>query len=210
MAIFVSDSFTDTDSTALQSHTGETGATWTKHASGLGADAIINNNQLAFTDAAGAEYYASGTPASAEYDVEADVVVVDTTRDSAVGVLGRVDTSALTWYLADHVGSLNQWRLFRRVNGSFTSLGSFSQDLTNATTYELKLEIRDAAKKLYVDGVERISNADDNVKPAGRAGVRLDSTPGNTDGMRLDDFVATDLSVGGGDFTPRMSLLGVG
>ena len=47
MTTFAQDAFTDTDNTLLENHTGETGATWTKHGlTGTGSAQITNANRL--------------------------------------------------------------------------------------------------------------------------------------------------------------------
>lgn len=183
---FVTDTFTDSNGTPLTSHTGETGATWTSHGASAGIPTTQSNRLV--PAAAECVQYASGTPASAEYDVEADVYASTTSGDAAV--LARVSTSANTWYLAQYNSSGAAWRLYKRVSGTWTELGSFSQTLTAGNTYRLKLQIRDAAKKLFVDGVERISSADNAITAAGKAGIRFDGGTGT--GLHLDNFQASD------------------
>ncbi len=97
---FVTDSFTDTNGTLLSSHTGETGATldetfrvvWGAHHPGTSRTGSTGQSQRTRI-----LYYASGAPASADYDVEMDLVCVGTTdTGTAFGVLGRVATGAET------------------------------------------------------------------------------------------------------------------
>src|SRR3990167_6827625 len=97
---FVSDTFTDTDTTALQSHTGETGATWTAHPS-LVLNSTISGNRLAPPSSVDTSaYYASGAPSAAEYDVQADFIRYATLSGSVDGgITGRMNISATTFYL---------------------------------------------------------------------------------------------------------------
>lgn len=192
MATFVSDTFTDANGTTLQLHTGETGATWTKLA---GSDSVIQSNRLD-PPAAESVYSASGTPAGVEYDVTADLVTLNPVGTGDSAVLGRlVDNS--NYYLAQHSSAGGAWRIFKKVTGSFTQLGTFSQSLSASTTYALKLEIRDATKKLYVDGVERVSTTDNALTAAGVAGIRCAAT-----NYHLDNFQAVDAGGGGASIVP--------
>lgn len=204
---FVVDSFTDADGTALASHTGETGATWTKHASYTGTYSIQSNR--AYAGSGTGAYYASGTPASAEYDVQATVVVV-TLTDNNQSICARIATGANTLYMARHNraagGTNNAWELYKIVAGTATLLGSYSQALSGGGSYTLLLEIRDAAKKVYIDGVERISSGDNAITAAGLAGVRSSVPASSTTGMHLDDFSATDVAAAGQPMALRHTL----
>ena len=174
---FVEDTFAGVDDTNLVDHTGEVGATWTHHAS-YGAGPVFHqihtgglkcNNALSECD------YASGAPATAEYDVTALIHCVDMTvgiGTGLIGICGRVDVAANTMYIARYDEQNGRWQLLKIEAGAGTSLGLFAQELTDGVVYTLKLEIRDAAKKLYVDGVERISSADNAIAAAGKVGVR--------------------------------------
>lgn len=194
---FVSDSFTDTDNTTLQSHTGETGATWTEHANESGNDAKIISNQCKHDSSAGVAYYASGTPASAEYDVQATCGAASTATYGP-GIFGRLSTSALTGYLAWSTQTTTT--LYKVSAGSYTDIGNTSYSW--AASDVVKLQIRDAAKKIFVNGVEKVSSTDNTITAAGKAGLRF---YGN--GGILDDFSATD--AGGGDVTIALTGAGI-
>jgi len=190
---FVTDTFTGTNGTLLENHTGEAGATWTNIASG---QSDIQGNQLSHVAAVSipAEYLASGVPTSAEYDVQAEIVVVDDTKVAAAGVLGRVDPAGTNdYYLVDYSLTTGRWRFFKRVNGAFTSLGTFIETLTEGVPKTVRLEIRNASKKVFIDGVERISSVDDVITGAGRPGSRTDGNQVTDAGsIRIDNFSASD------------------
>lgn len=190
---FASDTFTDTTDVVLTSHVGELGATWAMVPDGSASDngQISADNRLKMT-AGYAAYYASGAPATAEYDVEGDLYVASA-GEFANGLIGRASVAATTYYFFDHYSTANQWRLFKVVAGSFTELGTFGQTLADDTTYAIKLEIRDAAKKCYVNGVERISSADNAITATGFAGVRPYGAGSDTTGLHIDNFIATDV-----------------
>lgn len=196
---FASDTMTDTVGTLLTSHTGEVGATWT--AGGASSPGKITDANRVRCDGGGTGYgwhVASGSPAGVEYTVAVDVRVVDGSS-SVAGVVGRAKASGggETCYLAIHRIGSTRWELQKAVSGTYTSLGTFSQVLATNNTYALTLDITDAAKRLLVDGVERINSGDNAITTADKAGVWLETAVTNTTGMHLDNFVASDAAAGG-------------
>lgn len=150
MAQFVNDTFTDADSTALTSHTGETGATWTKHgfSEDTGSDnPIITSNLLRprTTTALRTIYYASGSPAAADYTVSVDYVVdasgVEATE--IFGVVGRVATGANTFYAALYMQNAGGIRIYKFVTGTGTVIvTAVSVTLSSSATYRLTLDMQ--------------------------------------------------------------------
>jgi hypothetical protein len=198
MAVFVSESFTGADTSDITTHTGETGATWAIHPNSTSSASVsIFSNRMG-TANSDAIVYASGTPATAEYDVAADLVVV-TVVGFNHGICGRMSTSANTFYMARYTSGSNI-ELYKRVAGTFTVLSSAaSGTITAGQTYALKLEIRDAAKKVFLGGVEIVSSTDNAITAAGKVGIR--SAGGNTNsstGGFLDNLTATDAAANGG------------
>lgn len=188
---FVTDSFTDTDGTALEDHTGELGATWMEVEEVPAGGVISSAGRVRPNTTATNWYSASGSPAGAEYDIAADIHVASS-MESAMGVDGRIALGFNTRYFFDHYSTANNWRFFKVVTGSFTDLGAFSQTLTVSNTYAIVLEVRDAAKKGYVGGVERISSADNAITAAGVAGLHPYGSGSNATGLHLDNFAASD------------------
>ena len=128
MATFLSDTFTDTNTTLLQDHTGETGATWAKNGGTASAVFTIYNNRI-YCGNATTWYYASGTPASADYEVTATIRIVSAANNT-VGVIGRQVTSAATGYTAmltrvSTGGGTWTVNLYRHLSGSST-LGTYT------------------------------------------------------------------------------------
>lgn len=214
-AQFVSDTFTDTTGTNLTSHTGETGATWTVHtgiSGGTGQCVIEANRSRGETAGVKNVVYASGTPGSADYTIQADMIVKSNGANTfEAGLLGRMTTDGtVTFYQADYSLFSNEWRLYKFVTGTPTALGTYGQTLTDEQTYVLKLEMIGTAIKVYVDGVERISATDSAISAAGKAGFfQLDQMSSST-GFHFDNFTATNGGGGGGPATtPKGTLLGV-
>ena len=197
MTNFVVDTFTETSDTVLTSHTGETGASWTLHPSYsvdnqsvIGADDNLGYNAVGSGSTA---YYASGTPDTAEYDVTGDFVYTGgISGSSSKRLCGRIDTANNTMYYGGVTASSPYWILGKIVSGSFTTLDSDTTAFTANVT--VKLEIRDASKKLYLDGVEVCTTADNEITAAGKAGIRFYA---NSDDFRLDNFIAVNAGGGG-------------
>src|SRR5438128_157101 len=141
MAPFLNDTFTGTDGTNLESHSGETGATWTVHPSFTGSAKLLTNR--VHTNGALRAYYASGVPASADYDVES--VMFINSHVNASGPCGRMSTSVDTCYTArlgtDGTNTLAQ--LAKVVAGTVTNLGSsFNTGVADGGSVTVRLQMQ--------------------------------------------------------------------
>jgi hypothetical protein len=197
MATFVNDTFSGHGSlTGITGHTGELGATWTQD-SGYGDNFVVTPAGRAYPGDSQSADYTSGTPASAEYDVEADLVCLSNTGNTQI--CGRMASNA-TMYMAGFFNGVG-WQIYYQNAGSFSSAldtnsSSHGTSLTISQVYALRFEIRNATKRLYVDDVLVLSTADNTVTAAGKAGVRGAGAAELT-GYHLDNFTAYDPVVGG-------------
>ena len=186
------DTFTGTNGDTITGHTSDSGHSWTL-GQGASGNGQIQSNQAAASAGASPWFYISAVPASVDYDVQCDV----SGTSYAGGPCGRMSTTQndqyKIWYNA---GGANRWEFDRVVAGASTSLGTYSGDAPS-TTRTVKLEIRDATKKLFIGGVERISSTNNAITAAGRAGFNLSGTASE----RLDNWSATD--AGGGAATTK-------
>lgn len=199
MAQFASAAFTGTDGTELS----VADANWTKHGFGDGDDFLIITNRVRTASAGStrvSQYYHSGTPASADYSVTADLYIVDANGgDNGCSVAARLDTAAYTFYFGRYNGAVGSWQMFKWVAGSATQLGSsVAESLSAATTHEVKLECIGTAIKLYKQGgaTATISVTDSSITAAGKAGLYIRGTGSTTAGIHLDNFSADDISSG--------------
>lgn len=139
------------------------------------------------------------TSARADSDLSTDdhyaQAQVDTTISSSAeaGVITRKDSSAtLTWYMHDVVWGSNVARLFKRVSGTFTSLGNGSVTLSVGTPVVVRGEVDGSTVKVLVDGNEIHSNTDTAITGNLRTGLRgVQQNSGHY--TRWDDFEAGDL-----------------
>lgn len=197
MAEFASDTFTGTEGDLLDAYS----ANWTKHTAGSATTAEIASGRVRGTASGAAMYYHSGSPANADYSVLADVYEASDPTAYAVGVVGRVDTTAVTGYMARHArttaSSTDAWQLYKFVAGTFTQLGSNSTDaITTGTSAQVELRMEGTTIALYKRGeaTATISVTDSSVTAAGKAGIRLgfsgSNTPSATTLYHLDNFSA--------------------
>lgn len=189
----VDDTFTDTSGLALESHTGEVGATWTEHGSYTAGALVISSAGRCRNNVAGNSlYYASGAPAGVEYDVSADFYPV-TVATPSIGICGRVDTGADTFYIVEI--ETTRYRQAKWVASVNTLLGAWTNTPVAGVSEAAKLEIRDATKKTFVNGVERISSTDNAITAAGKAGIRTRNVlQSDSAGMHVDNFQLNDLA----------------
>lgn len=190
---FINDTFTDVDTIDLESHTGEAGATWVKHTTTSGNMRINNDGStsaVAATVNAPVMYYASGSPATAEYDVESlGVKRIGPAAANFAFLAGRIDTTAATFYVAGFDFTTSAWIIQKRIAGTSTTLATVAGTWAENATKDLKFEIRDASKKLFADGVEVVSTTDNTITAAGKAGIRA---AGSGTYALFNNFTATD------------------
>lgn len=195
------DNFDDTEGTLLQSHTPSGGGSWTKHSAATCDAEIASNRVRNGGSGQKAVYYHSADPASAEYDVEGDLYRADSSDgDRDAGVAGRMDTTDETFYnaFASIYPGFNGYYLDKAVSGTYTRLGSYETSISASSTTAVKLELRDAAKKVYVAGTERISSSDNAITATGKAGLRIyhAGLASDTTGVHMDNLDRTDVSSG--------------
>lgn len=202
MAKFVQDTFTDTNGTLLQNHTGEIGATWAKYP-GFTDDSEIQSNRLkAVSDQANTRYYASGIPSIADVVAQVDVITANDpggVDSDFAGLLLRADPNVaagsdqyyVTFANMTTILAGNVWTMSKLVGGSYTELGTYISGLSATTTYVLNLKCVGTAISSWIDGVERISVTDSDITAAGRAGLMLY----DKDLIQLDNFNADDFSL---------------
>jgi hypothetical protein len=207
VATFVSDSFTDTSGTALASHTGETGATWAKNSAYAGDLVISNANRCRHVDdTSNAGYYASGTPANADYEVQA-IIRFLTDTGAGIGAAGRMSTSANTMYFVDYETNASDTlhRLFSMVTGTAANLGTYSDVLSAGNERVQRLRMEGDNIDLYVDDVLRVNPAANTaVTAAGKAGIRAFLNGSDTTGVHIDTYSATDIEAGGSTVPAKM------
>jgi Concanavalin A-like lectin/glucanases superfamily len=183
--------------TPLVGHTGEVGATWSNQAGNIAEQ--ISSADGAYRNGVGfSTNYTTAAPPSADYNVEADIVVkTNNLSGDMAGVFGRLDTATNTFYMARWDSSVTRWSLVEVTAGTAATLAtSTSGAITNGVTYKLRLNMIGSALKLYVDGVLTASATDATITAAGRAGIMdgaITTSPAKSasTGLHLDNFRVT-------------------
>lgn len=192
MAQFVADSMTGTNWDDLNERQGEVGATWAKNGATPNARFYIYDGKThcgQVDGSAGAAFYASGIPSSADYTVGCDYTVK--TGIGHVGIAGRMSTTQNTYYFTylDPDGGLI---LAKRVNGVITTLDAVFGVMAPGTTYQLELIMTGTTIAVEVDTVQEMSVVDASIAAAGRAGVRSGTVNDKDTGKHIDNFFAVD------------------
>lgn len=193
MATFVNDTFTDTAGTLIPgAHTGETGATWTRNTPSTVDTFHIDSNEL-WAGSSDIMVYASGTPASADYTVQADFHMV-TAAITSTFICARLSTTAATFYGLRHVGtSGGNWELFKRVAGTFTAFGTYTDStMVAGATVTAQLKVTGSTIDAIIAGTNRITQTDSSITTADKAGLRSSSAETASTGIHIDNFSAFD------------------
>lgn len=185
MSLLTQDTFTDTAGTLLENHAGETGATWTKNPAFTSGSAAITAAGRLRGNATSAVYYASGVPASADYDVEADLYVASQLNNA--GVIGRMSTTAVTYYLFDYQNG-GTFNLYAVVNGATVNTYTASLALAVGQTCHMRLSMRGSRITCHVDDAAVIDVTDASISAAGRPGLFQGVQTDDSTGYQLDNF----------------------
>ena len=213
----VSDTFTETSDTEITSHTPNTGTGWSgiqnnltcTQPSGAATSPVIQASTDTAKICLGSTITDAGQWASAQPDPTSVTQTITVTFASiysgsgtrTVGIFGRRtdNDNAYVVYIYPNGHANDSVNLYKIVSGTATSLGSYDATLAIGTI--IKLEITDSAKKVYVDGTERISSADNSLTSIGTWGLGFGRWQGTsatilagnaTFDWRLDDFLTED------------------
>lgn len=185
---FISDPFTGTAGTAITSHTGTVGATWSLvTGSGAGSAVISDANRLRSNSATEASWYASGESFSSDMTISADVYIASWAGNT--GLIGRVSQSAYTYYLAKLDPTGNKAQIYKNIAGSFTLLAeaAYSNPGTG-TTHNMQFKIEGAELSLLIDGDTYVRATNTDIPTGSRAGLRMVSADSNTTGIHYANF----------------------
>jgi hypothetical protein len=189
-AVIIEDAFTGTDGALLSAHTvAPTGGPVTVFNAGAYTAAWTVKSNRVYSDGDYALAHYDPAPATNEYDIECVIRCVST-ASGFVAIVGRATFASLiaTHYefRIDVAGGLTLYEA-----PAYTSLGTAAQTFTPGQDYTVKAEIRTATKKLYVDGVQKISSSTDAITQIGKAGISAGAATA-TSGLHIDNFKVTN------------------
>lgn len=207
---FLTDTFTDTNGTAMTSHTSDSGATWSNMNFLATNTAQISGNTMIGVGA----YMSSATPASADYYVEGTLhIVANGSLDFDLIARAQGASGAAFYELHYYYGwggSGTGGFHLRYYNGSaFSDLATLDYavtSFTNGSDYTIRLKVSGTAISGYVTDVNTpiITATDSTIATAGKPGISLAMT--SVSGYWLD-MNATDLTTAS---AKRLLTLGAG
>lgn len=192
---FVNDTFTEASDTNLQSHTGETGATWTLHPSYSGT-VLVNGtlDRIYLNTSAAAAYTASGSPPSATYCAQGDFRRM-TQMANNVGVGLGADTSADTsiYLRLNDNGTTVIWEVLDRVSGSNTVLNFSVSNIPSVGGAAITAQVcrSGTAITAFFNGVQDSAlNSTTTITATGKLSLRLSGQASSTTGIHVDNVIA--------------------
>lgn len=168
---FFLDTFTDANTTLLQSHTSDSGHTWSKT---LGsANFTINTNRVYSASSATVTIYKSSVvPPNNDYYIECTYDLLSDLINDRTGIMVRIPDNTDSGYVFEHTRSTDTWRLIRITAGTNVVIGDvdYSDNWTTGSRVA-KLEVIGSTINCYVGGVLRVTATDSNF-PSGGFGFR--------------------------------------
>ncbi len=196
MSKFFVDSFTDSNGTSLFAHTAEVGGGW-DFENGNSGGPVISSNRLHYDVTGGGTGYVTakarpGTPGG-EYDIEVTIFRNNLTSYTLLQILARYqDQSGTGSYIGANIDSTSVAFAMRQHSGD-TYLGGTPINFPQLETHVFRVSIRDAAKIIYMDGVEVFRITDNTLTgAAGNKVALLMYSPDNT----IDGFDADYITMG--------------
>lgn len=191
------DTFSGTTGIELTTHAGELGASWSKNTSSTG-DLYISstntarlNNALEFVD-----YYASGTPPTADYSARVDFVVKTAPVASQYYWLTvRGSTTENTNDQVIYDGDSGSWFLESVITGGGMVLDTYAVAVTPGT-YTVILTGSGTSLSATINGTPRLAGTDATITASGMVGVGGYSTVTDYEnqGIQFDNLQVTDAS----------------
>lgn len=202
--VIFQDNFTGTDGTALDSHTPDTGTSWTRLVGDAGTVMEIASNQLRSDGDLnkGVIYTADATYLSADYDVSCTLVSLVNQLTKANYLMVRIQDQENMYAVRLNKGT-TVCQLYKKVAGTWSALGSLFDEPADGSV--IKLEMIGTALKFYDDGVEVASATDTDISAAGKAGVAagggaelVNVTDDGSTSNIIDTLTVTDLGAAAG------------
>jgi endonuclease/exonuclease/phosphatase family metal-dependent hydrolase len=193
--IILQDSFTDTDGTDLDDHTGEV-ATWLIHtASGGGLLEITSNRVHKDSQTATAIFYANHADvASMSMDVTFEILSAAATNAS---ILFRLQTGADSYYNFRYNQATGAWDFRKTVASVASAIATFSETFSVGDIRNIHIEAVGSVFNIWVGGVRPASftNVSDTSFSTGKTGIRMPGSLGPSSGIALRDVFVVALQV---------------
>lgn len=193
MALLFRDTFTDTDSTALQSHTPDTGTGWTRVWGSSGVNISVEANQAEGSGGAsdGAIYTADATYGTADYMVKATITDMSIGSDDPIFLLLRVQDQENMYAVGfwDN-GTASSSRMYKKVSGTWTALGTAFTTPVDGDVVHFFAMGETIGVAVNGDIVDSVTDSD--ITSAGKAGLAMG---GDAELVNSSDDMASGNSV---------------
>lgn len=202
----LSDTFTDTDGTAITAHTSNSGHTYSRHSSYTSDQTIIAD---AFSGDGGRIHHTGGTSGCSyssfipsTQDQYSEVTFFKRSSSGQFGPAVRIQTGANTMYWVRYNTGNSKFELCSIVAGTITIIAASSATTLNVDqSYLVRLTVTgttvgDSLAKVDLDGTTIISlQGNVDVTANGRIGFRSSTSNTNTTGFHIGS-VSADVSSG--------------
>lgn len=205
--VFFTDTFTDTASTSLSSHTPNSGGTWAQTGGPGGGWRITDANRVRANDIFWMVFSSSIQAPSADATITG--VIRRLTNVNWIGVGGRGNTSDARMYGCLLGSNTLYLQELDSIAGN-TELGTYAASLANDTDYTVTLTMTGTTIKCFLDGVERISATDATLSAAGSVTVFGFNHGGNPVSTNTTDHHIDSVQGTVTGSSNRLSLVNVG
>lgn len=193
MTVYLSDTFTDSNGTALTTHTPDVGTGWVNENQ---ADGVIEADSVTNPTFANGWDLAIDAPVSADYQVTATLICNGGVTNEAYLVV-RNSGSDTDGYKAGWDGGSGQWEIWRVAGGADVLLGgSATNPVTDPSSHVLVFSASGSTLALAVDGATLVTETDATTSSIGQAGMRLGGVFSGW--LSFDDYELADIGGGGG------------
>lgn len=199
------DHFTEASDTALASHAPDVGTGWSIvwQTGGTSKITVIGSTDRAKADAtvanSGVVYSADATYGTADYEASC-VVAAGFTGSNRGYLIVRMQDQENMYALRFSTGA-SATRLYKKVSGTWTALGSFQADPAVGDT--IKIRISGTTLTFYYNGTLKDTQTVSDISAAGKAGFGMGggaelaaSTDDILSTSAIDDFLVQDLVTG--------------
>ena len=185
-AVYLQDSFTDSNGTSLSLHTMDTGPGWT-----------IVSGSFEIQNAGARDTFDGGSPIAVSNagssDGVASVTVLPWTGNNSAGLIGRYVDSNNYWMVSTNTPA-NNAVLYEVTGGSLTNRADISYSFDSGTPYTLKLVFDGTSIEVYIDNTLQATYTSSAHQSATRFGLRSfhDTNVGYT-ATNYDNFSVTSI-----------------
>lgn len=191
MTTQVSDTFTDTNGTAIASHTPDVdvvGGGWTEV---IGTDWTIQSNTANTTTLDGTASIDCGA-ADINLSCEADSNALSSAEIQSAGLCARLSDANNFWaIIINDIG--NTFRISEKNGGTYTTRASASVTINGGTFYTLTAQLSGATITAQIDGANEISYGSATLNQT----TTVHGIKARRPVDRIDDFLAETAAAGG-------------